>query len=110
MKKNEKEILDTYLKAQAEAAKAEAVLKANRERVIAMLKENGNVYQNKDIGFITLAEVETRSFDNAFIDKIPADRLAEVVTVAVTKAEKIIDISGYVNTKTVQKISFKAVG
>jgi hypothetical protein len=108
MRKSEKEILDTYLKAQAEIAKAEAVIKANRERVIALLKENGNIYWNKDVGFITLTEIETRSFDNAFIEKIPAGRLAEVATVSITKAEKIIDVTGCFDTKLVQKISFKA--
>lgn len=108
MKKSEKETLDAYLRAQAEVAKAEAILKANREQVVGLLKASGNVYQNKDIGFLTLSEVETRYFDNAFLGKLPANRLAEVVTVSVTKAEKVIDLTGCVYTKPIQKISFRA--
>jgi hypothetical protein len=108
MRKNEKEIFDAYMKAHAEAVNAYVVLNANREKVIGILKANGNFYQNEGIGFLSLSESETRYFDNAFIGKIPSDWLAEVVTVAVDKAERVMDISGYVTTKTIQKISFKA--
>jgi hypothetical protein len=108
MKKAEKDVLDSYLIAEAEMKKAEAVIKANREQVIALLKANGNLYQNKDVGFITLSEVVTRSFNNAFIDRIPSDKLAEVTTVAIAKVEKIMDVTGCFDTKLVNKISFKA--
>jgi len=108
MKKADKDFLDSFLAAQAEFKKAEAVIKANRDKAIELLKANGGLYQNKDIGFVTLKEENQRSFNNAFIDRIPADRLADVVTVSITAAEKIIDVSGCFDVKTVQKISFKA--
>ena len=108
MKKLDKDFLDAYLKTQAEYVKAEAVIKESRDKVISLLKENGNLYQNKSIGYITLKEETQRSFNNAFIDRIPFDRLAEVTTVSITKAEKIIDITGCYDTKSVNKLSFKA--